>query len=259
MVRQGQAYRHQCHRPQSVCHCLRECSPNESIERTKDWVKPASVKKIRSLADGWEPDLLALLQEPAIHDHEGHYASRWAVHTIPQIPSFFSRPVAIIGDAAHAMLPHQGLSACQGVEDAYVLSQLLQHPSATRGNLTKALQAFDAVRRPLAQDAAERSEESGRMFDFEYEPYFGLSLEEIGVQMGKVSEWLREERGFEEVAGEAVKVFEDLCQVGHGRDAIEVTQPDGSRGRWAVGETTVSLRDIEGLHTFGSGICHFPN
>ena len=36
---------------------------------------------------------------------------------------------------AHAMLPHLGAGAGQGVEDAYVLARLLSHPETRVGNL----------------------------------------------------------------------------------------------------------------------------
>ncbi|KAL9126381.1 MAG: hypothetical protein Q9217_004558 [Psora testacea] len=221
-------------------------SPNEPIERTKDWVKPASAKKVLSLAEGWEPDLITLLKEPPIPDNDGHQATRWAVHTVSHIPSFVSGPVAIIGDAAHAMLPHQGLGACQGIEDAYVLSQLLHHPLTTKATLAKALQAFDTVRRPLAQEVAKGSELSGKMFDFEYEPHSGKFLEEIGRELASVGEFLREDGECKESADAAVKEFESLCGTCPYGAFSRVTRLNFSKGNGIEDVTTVSLRDIEG-------------
>ena len=37
-----------------------------------------------------------------------------------------SNNVILIGDAAHAMLPHQGAGAGQGLEDALILAKLLE-------------------------------------------------------------------------------------------------------------------------------------
>ena len=40
----------------------------------------------------------------------------WAVHTVKHLPSYYHGRVALIGDAAHAMMPFQGSGAGQGVE-----------------------------------------------------------------------------------------------------------------------------------------------
>ena len=221
-------------------------SPNEPIERTKDWVKSAPVKKVLSLANGWEPDLVRVLSAPAIRDESGNQATRWAVHTVPDLPSFVFGPVAIIGDAAHAMLPHQGLGACQGVEDAYVLSQLLQHPLTKIATLKKALQAFDRVRRPLAQEVAMKSEVVGKMFDYEYEPHFGKPLWEIALDMGNVSNWLSDEDGCEVSAWTAIKEFEGLCGGSPPAAYSDTRYFRGFTGDGTDGVTTVNLRDIEG-------------
>lgn len=55
----------------------------------------------------------------------------------PPIPpeKWVRGPVAILGDAAHGMLPHLGAGAGQGIEDAYLLGKLLGHPQTTLENV----------------------------------------------------------------------------------------------------------------------------
>jgi salicylate hydroxylase len=54
--------------------------------------------------------------------------------------------VVLIGDAAHAMLPHQGQGANQTIEDAVLLADLL---AATRADdLADAFARYEALRRP---------------------------------------------------------------------------------------------------------------
>ena len=77
-------------------------------------------------------------------------------------------PVAIIGDAAHAMLPYQGVGGGQGLEDAYVLWKLLSHPQVTRKNVMTALKSYNSVRSPAAKIAAENSRVLGEMAKFDY-------------------------------------------------------------------------------------------
>ena len=108
------------------------------------------------------------------------------------------------------MMPHQGLGACQGIEDAFVLAKLLGHPLATTRTLEKALRAYDKVRRPVAQRAARDSKVTGEIFDWIHEPFESMSLEEVGREMGRLAGWLRE-GSCEDVAKEAVRVFERKC------------------------------------------------
>ncbi|EIN04107.1 hypothetical protein PUNSTDRAFT_138838 [Punctularia strigosozonata HHB-11173 SS5] len=78
--------------------------------------------------------------------------SRWAIHTVNDLPSYTSsRKVLLIGDAAHAMNPHQGSGAGQGVEDGYLLAHLLAHPGAA---LPDVLRVYDSARRPTSQRVA---------------------------------------------------------------------------------------------------------
>ena len=44
--------------------------------------------------------------------------------------------VALVGDAAHAMLPYLGAGAGAGIEDAYLLVSLLTHPQACSANIS---------------------------------------------------------------------------------------------------------------------------
>ena len=110
------------------------------------------------------------------------------------------------------MMPHQGLGACQGVEDAFVLAKLLGHPFATKGTLEKALEAYDEIRRPAAQRVAQDGKPTGDILDWIHEPCQGLNLEEVGRELEKLTRWFKE-GSCEDVAEEAVIIFEKLCAV----------------------------------------------
>ena len=70
--------------------------------------------------------------------------SKWAVHGLyPPLETHIASTrddaqpnIALIGDAAHAMLPHLGAGAGAGIEDAYVMARLLGHPQTRRDNLS---------------------------------------------------------------------------------------------------------------------------
>ncbi|WP_425266789.1 integrase core domain-containing protein [Ectopseudomonas oleovorans] len=69
----------------------------------------------------------------------------WALHDLAELPGYVHGRVALIGDAAHAILPHQGAGAGQGLEDAYFLARLLGDARADAGNLAELLEAYDAL------------------------------------------------------------------------------------------------------------------
>ena len=62
-------------------------------------------------------------------------------------------------------------------QDAYVLASLLINPLTTRETLPKALEAYDSIRRPLAQSVLENSRATGFVFEFKTEDYDGRTIE----------------------------------------------------------------------------------
>lgn len=113
-------------------------------------------------------DLLRCIEKP----------SRWAVQSVRPLDSHISDSgrVALVGDAAHAMTPHQGSGAGQAIEDAYILSSLLQHPACTRKTLPEAIKIYDNIRRPFSQRIWRNSRKAGLIYDFNWP---GLSDKEV--------------------------------------------------------------------------------
>lgn len=65
------------------------------------------------------------------------------------------------------MAPHQGSGAGQAIEDAYVLGSLLGHPSVTLSTLPIALEIYQKIRLPHANDKQRRSAEAALVYSFE--------------------------------------------------------------------------------------------
>ena len=93
------------------------------------WVTPRSRAELLDSFTGWGHDALKLLsciESP----------SAWSIHAIdPPLGSYSRGQVAILGDAAHGMLPHLGAGAGQGIEDALVIVTLLKHPRMNKSNI----------------------------------------------------------------------------------------------------------------------------
>ena len=66
----------------------------------------------------------------------------------------------LLGDAAHAMLPHQSQGAGQAVEDAVALAILLQ--DATIDTLSERLLRYEAFRKPRTTKVQQISRENGK-------------------------------------------------------------------------------------------------
>ena len=74
------------------------------------------------------------------------------------LPTYVRGRVALLGDAAHAMTPNLGQGACQSLEDAVVLGAVC----AKMLELSTALAAYDAQRRPRTQQIARASHLASR-------------------------------------------------------------------------------------------------
>ncbi|KAL4269099.1 FAD/NAD(P)-binding domain superfamily protein [Pleurotus pulmonarius] len=145
------------------------------------WVQPVAKQELIETfqAGGWgaESDAIKLLncmEKP----------SRWSIHTVePPLSSYVDaeRGIALVGDAAHGMLPHLGAGVGQGFEDVVVLTELLTHPETNSSNLPHVLKAYDSVRQPRANMVLEGSARTGRIM--ERYGKSGYSNEEMRTQL----------------------------------------------------------------------------
>ncbi|KAL1748742.1 hypothetical protein HDZ31DRAFT_79364 [Schizophyllum fasciatum] len=119
----------------------------------------------------WEPEVRQLLE--SVDEFK-----QWAIHTVRPLSSFVSRSgkVALLGDAAHAMQPFQGSGAGQAIEDAYVLASLLGDATNGRMSVKAAMNLYDQIRRPVAQDVASRSRRAGMYYHLLIPPYTAAEL-----------------------------------------------------------------------------------
>ena len=73
---------------------------------------------------------------------------RWALFDRPPLEQWTAGRVALLGDAAHAMLPFLAQGAAQCVEDAVTLADCLK--SAASDTIETALKRYQELRRPRA-------------------------------------------------------------------------------------------------------------
>lgn len=111
------------------------------------WSIPGNPDEMRASFPNAEP-LLATLLSRVTH------CSKWGLFTRPLTDHWGRGRIALIGDAAHAMLPNAGQGASQSFEDAYVIARWL---AAEPGDPTEALRNFRRVRIPRVHEVQRRS------------------------------------------------------------------------------------------------------
>ncbi|KAI0537256.1 mannitol 1-phosphate dehydrogenase 2 [Xylaria digitata] len=130
-----------------------------------DWVARVSKEELMADFRTWGPTATAIISAMERHDV-------WALFDHPPAPTYYgTQPrICLVGDAAHATTPHQGSGAGMGIEDCYILGNLIGEANSV-DDLDRAFKAYDEVRRPRTQGIVRTSREAGRLWDFELEDH----------------------------------------------------------------------------------------
>lgn len=88
---------------------------------------------------------------------------RWALFTIPQMPVRHSGAMALLGDAAHAMLPFAAQGAGMAIEDAAVLARCLGEAKDADSPAT-ALARYTSLRRARVARVQSLARQNGRIY-----------------------------------------------------------------------------------------------
>jgi 2-polyprenyl-6-methoxyphenol hydroxylase-like FAD-dependent oxidoreductase len=113
-------------------------------------VFPDELAAARERFGGWAPRIGKLVEATA-----ADRLMRHDVYHLPGgLPSYHSGRVVFVGDAAHAMLPTAGQGAATALEDGVCVGRLIGAKVAAGRDLTAALGAFDAARRPRCRQIA---------------------------------------------------------------------------------------------------------
>ncbi|WP_447044991.1 salicylate 1-monooxygenase [Vreelandella sp. H-I2] len=134
-------------------------TPNPTLPEGEEWVQAVSQEEMLKVFEDWSPACQAILEcipEP----------TRWALHELPELARYHRDRVLIVGDAAHALVPHQGAGAGQALEDAYVLASLLTDVSCNRDNVSEVLSAFEQVRHARTCKVQRTSHEAGDVYEY---------------------------------------------------------------------------------------------
>ena len=85
---------------------------------------------------------------------------KWALHRLPPLPAWTNGRVALLGDAAHPMLPYLAQGGALAMEDAIVLADCLCVSEDTSGSLN----TYASLRRQRAERVQAASVRQGRIY-----------------------------------------------------------------------------------------------
>jgi salicylate hydroxylase len=89
---------------------------------------------------------------------------RWPLFTLPDGGAWHEGPVALLGDAAHAMLPFAAQGAGMAIEDAAVLAQCLGTAGDDTTDVAAALARYAALRKPRVTRVQRTARQSGQIY-----------------------------------------------------------------------------------------------
>lgn len=158
---------------------------NTQLDENTPWTKSVEKKQMMEDFKDWSEScklLLNMIDHPTI----------WALHELTELDTYLSKSkrIIIIGDAAHAMVPHQGAGAGQGLEDALILAHLLQNPSLETSNLAEVSEIYQKLRLERACRTQRTSRESGEIYELYAKEY--PTLDVVSEHLKTRFDWLWE-------------------------------------------------------------------
>jgi salicylate hydroxylase len=104
----------------------------------ESWSAQGNAEELRAAYQGWHPNVQRIIEA-------ADSVSRWALHDREPVENWVGDRVAIVGDAAHAMLPFLAQGANQAIEDAAALAGFLR---LSPNDLGGALHSYQEARKP---------------------------------------------------------------------------------------------------------------
>src|ERR1700692_1378310 len=101
------------------------------------WLEPIEPGEAVAAFADWHPAVIEMVAH--------HLPVRWGLFGTRPLLHWYRGGVVILGDAAHAMLPHHGQGANTTIEDAITLAELL--PGTAPGGLGRMLAQYQSLRR----------------------------------------------------------------------------------------------------------------
>jgi salicylate hydroxylase len=127
---------------------------SKAIEES--WSQPGDPNQLRAEFAGWDPRVEKLLRQV-------QKTFLWALYDRDPLPCWTKGRLTLLGDAAHAMLPHLGQGANQSIEDGITLATILSR--AEGDSASAALLAYEGLRRDRVAEVQSGARKNGLRYD----------------------------------------------------------------------------------------------
>jgi salicylate hydroxylase len=129
--------------------------PADEAKR-ESWSAPGDPDALRAAFTGWATPVTRLLEQVDT-------TFWWGLYDREPLADWTNGRLALLGDAAHPMLPHLGQGANQSVEDAFALAAVLK--DTTPAGAPAALRHYAQVRRRRTDVVQRGSRRNGERYD----------------------------------------------------------------------------------------------
>jgi salicylate hydroxylase len=125
-------------------------------EMRESWSAPGDPRALAAEFAGWDPTIEAIISQV-------DNTFRWGLYDREPLPTWTRGRLALLGDAAHPMLPHGGQGANQAIEDGIALAAVLSR--AYPDSAPRALQVYEALRRERCARIQREARVNGARYD----------------------------------------------------------------------------------------------
>jgi salicylate hydroxylase len=129
-------------------------------ETIESWSAIGDRDELAASFTGWDPQITGLLEKV-------ESCFWWGLYDRRPLERWTTGRLALLGDAAHAMLPHLGQGANQAIEDGMALAVLLE--GRTSAEVPEILRAYERFRRPRTDVVQAEARQNGLRYDSRYE------------------------------------------------------------------------------------------
>ncbi|HXX03442.1 MAG TPA: FAD-dependent monooxygenase [Xanthobacteraceae bacterium] len=129
-------------------------------ETVESWSAVGDRDELAASFAGWDPRVAELLGKV-------ERCFWWGLYDRRPLAAWTNGRLALLGDAAHAMLPHVGQGANQAIEDGVALAVLLEGRDANA--VPDALRQYAAFRRVRTEVVQAEARKNGLRYDSRYE------------------------------------------------------------------------------------------
>jgi salicylate hydroxylase len=126
-----------------------------NLDVLESWTAPGDVDELAAAYAGWDRPVLDIIGAM-------DQTFRWGIYDREPLPRWSSERITLLGDSAHAVVPHLGQGANQAIEDAITLAVLLDGCAPT--DLPSRLRLYQDLRLTRTREVRNGAREAGRVY-----------------------------------------------------------------------------------------------